>query len=172
MYAIISLCVLSNPIFFNASSISISGLEYRRLKASGFIQKKSGEHKKSKIIPDPIVKLPIADDIILPESKEEKLSEIIREINEKTGKNFDTEVAKRAAIQVRDMMKKNEDLRKSAQNNSQKDFSFSYYDHINAALMEGMEENKEFFSYLLRDESVKKQVLGVFIEEIYKSLRQ
>ena len=143
-----------------------------KLKASGFIQKKSGEHNKSKIIPDPIVKLPIADDIILPESKEEKLSEIIREINEKTGKNFDTEVAKRAAIQVRDMMKKNEDLRKSAQNNSQKDFSFSYYDHINAALMEGMEENKEFFSYLLRDESVKKQVLGVFIEEIYKSLRQ
>ncbi len=143
-----------------------------KLKATGFIQKKSGEHKKPDVVPNPIVKLPITDDITLTESKEEKLSEIIREINERTGKNFDTDVAKRAAIQVRDRMKKDENLRKSARNNSEKDFAFAYYDHIDDALIDGMEENREFFTLLLNDEDIKKQVLGVFAEDIYNSLRQ
>lgn len=143
-----------------------------KLKASGFVQKKTGEHSKPSITPNPFVKLPSADDITLPESKEQKLSEIIQDINEKTGKNFDVDVAKRAAIHVRDMMKKKEDLRNSAKNNSEKDFAFAYYDHIDEALLDGMAENKEFFSLLLKNGDIKKQVLGVFIEEIYKSLRQ
>jgi len=35
-----------------------------------------------------------------------------------------------------------------------------------------MEENKEFFTLLLNDDDIKKQVLGVFAEEIYNSLRK
>ena len=45
-----------------------------KLKATGFKQKKSSEHEKSSISPNPVVKLPIADDIRLTPAKEEKLS--------------------------------------------------------------------------------------------------
>lgn len=70
------------------------------------------------------------------------------------------------------MMKKKEDLRNSAKNNSEKDFAFAYYDHIDEALLDGMAENKDFFSLLLKDEDIKKQVLGLYIEKIYNSLQK
>ena len=79
--------------------------------------------------------------------------------------------AKRVAIQIRDLMKKNEELRKSARNNSEKDFEFSYFDHIDDALIDAMAEDKEFSSFLLKNDDIKKQLLGIFAQEIYKSLR-
>ena len=142
-----------------------------KLRASGFIQKKAKEIKTSKITPDPVVKLPNAHDICISEPDEKKLSEIIDEINARTGKNFNTDVAKRIAMQIRDMMKKNEELRNSAKNNKEKDFEFSYFDHIDDALIDAMAEDKEFSSFLLKNEDIKKQVLGIFAHEIYKSLR-
>lgn len=142
-----------------------------KLRASGFIQKKAKEIKTSKITPDPVVKLPNAHDICISEPDEKKLSEIIDEINARTGKNFNTDVAKRIAMQIRDMMKKNEELRNSAKNNKEKDFEFSYFDHIDDALIDAMAEDKEFSSFLLKNEDLKKQLLGIFAHEIYKSLR-
>src|SRR5574344_1719299 len=142
-----------------------------KLRASRFIQKKAKEIKTSKITPDPVVKLPNAHDICISEPDEKKLSEIIDEINARTGKNFNTDVAKRIAMQIRDMMKKNEELRNSAKNNKEKDFEFSYFDHIDDALIDAMAEDKEFSSFLLKNEDIKKQVLGIFAHEIYKSLR-
>jgi len=142
-----------------------------KLRASGFIQKKAKEIKTSKITPDPVVKLPTAYEICISEPDEKKLSEIIDEINARTGKNFNTDVAKRIAMQIRDMMKKNEELRNSAKNNKEKDFEFSYFDHIDDALVDAMAEDKEFSSFLLKNEDIKKQLLGIFAHEIYKSLR-
>ena len=74
-------------------------------------------------------------------------------------------------MQICDMMKKNEELRNSAKNNKEKDFEFSYFDHIDDALIDAMAENKEFSSFLLKNEDIKKQLLGIFAHEIYKSLR-
>ena len=142
-----------------------------KLRASGFIQKKAKEIKTSKITPDPVVKLPTAHDICISESDEKKLSEIIDEINARTGKNFNTDVAMRIAMQIRDIMKKNEDLRNSAKNNEEKDFEFSYYDYIDEALADAMAEDKEFSSFLLKNEDIKKQLMGIFAQEIYKTLR-
>ena len=49
--------------------------------------------------------------------------------------------------------------------------TFSYFDNIDDALIEGLEQNKDFFSLLLNNKEIKKQVLGIFTEEIYKSLK-
>ena len=46
-----------------------------------------------------------------------------------------------------------------------------YFDDINDALIEGLSENQDFFSLLLYNEEMKRQVLGIFADEIYKSLR-
>ncbi len=142
-----------------------------KIKASNFVQKKGVVRTKEVLVPDPIVKLPTADTITLPEDKQERLSVIIAEINSKTGKTYDNDVAIKAMLQIRDLLMKSERLRTSAKNNSIKDFEFSYFDDIDDALIEGLSQNQDFFSLLLNDEEIKRQVLGIFTEEIYKSLR-
>lgn len=142
-----------------------------KVKADNFYQKKGETHTNEKNISKPIVKLPVADAIDLPEDKKKKLSEIIEDINAKTGSDYDSEVATKAAMQIRDIMLKSEKLKTSARNNTVKDFEFSYFSNVENALVEGLEQNQDFFGYLLDDTDAQKEVLGVFLDEIYKSLR-
>jgi len=67
---------------------------------------------------------------------------------------------------------KNETLKKSAASNNEKDFAFPFYDNIDDALIEGLDQNESFFSLLLNNDDIKKQVLGIFMGEIYKSLKK
>ena len=149
-----------------------SGFDLRgKILATGFAQKKEDEHKTSTVNPNPIVKLPKTETIILTPPKTERLSRIIAEINSKTGKAYDNDVAIKAMLQIRDILMKSEELKASAKNNTEKDFSFAYFDNIDDALVKGLEQNQDFFSLLLNNEEIKKEVLGIFTEEIYKSLR-
>jgi type I restriction enzyme R subunit len=66
---------------------------------------------------------------------------------------------------------KSDKLKTSAKNNSQKDFEFTYFDDIDDALIEGLSQNQDFFSLMLSNDEMKRQVLGIFSSEIYKSLR-
>lgn len=143
-----------------------------KIKASNFVQKMGEQHTNEKIVSDPVVKLPTADNIMLPEDKQERLSVIIADINSKTGKSYDNDVAIKAMLQIRDLLMKSEKLRTSAKNNSIKDFEFSYFDDIDDALIEGLSQNQDFFSLLLNNDEIKHQVLGIFTDEIYKSLRE
>ena len=142
-----------------------------KIKASNFVQKKGETHTHENMTANPIVRLPMAEDIVLPEDKQERLSVIIDEINSKNGKSYDNDVAIKAMLQIRDLLLKSEKLRISAKNNTEKDFEFSYFDDIDDALIEGLSQNQDFFSLLLNDEELKRQVLGIFTSEIYKSLR-
>lgn len=142
-----------------------------KIRASNFVQKKGEEHKKSDLVADPVVKLPTAEHFGLTEDKEKRLSEIIDEINSRTGKNYDNDVVVKAMLQIRDILMKSEKLKISAKNNTQKDFEFSYFDDIDDALIEGLSQNQDFFSLLLNNDEIKRQVLGIFSDEIYKSLR-
>lgn len=142
-----------------------------KIRASNFVQKKGEEHKKSDLVADPVVKLPTAEHFGLTEDKEKRLSEIIDEINSRTGKNYDNDVVVKAMLQIRDILMKSEKLKISAKNNTQKDFEFSYFDDIDNALIEGLSQNQDFFSLLLNNDEIKRQVLGIFSDEIYKSLR-
>ena len=74
-------------------------------------------------------------------------------------------------LQIRDILMKSDKLKASAKNNTVKDFEFSYFDDIDDALIEGLEQNQDFFSLLLNDEEIKREVLGIFTEEIYTSLK-
>ena len=114
----------------------------------------------------------MADDVVLSEDKKKKLSAIIQEINQTTGSNFDKDVAVKSMLQIRDLMMKSDNLRSSAKNNNEHDFELSYFDHIDNMLIEGLEHNKDFFTLLLNNNDIKKEVLGTFAEEIYKSLRE
>lgn len=141
------------------------------IEATGFAQKKESEHTKSKVNPNPIVRLPVADQIVLTPQKKERLSAIIAEINSRTGKSYDNDVAVKAMLQIKDLLMKSDELRASAKNNTEKDFEFAYFDNIDDALIEGLSQNQDFFTLLLQNDEIKKEVLGIFADEIYKSLR-
>ena len=142
-----------------------------KIKATNFVQKKGEEYTKPNLVASPVMKLPTAEHFGLTEDKEKRLSEIIDEINSRTGKNYDNDVVVKAMLQIRDILMKSDKLKTSAKNNAQKDFEFSYFDDIDDALIEGLSQNQDFFSLLLSNDEMKHQVLGIFSDEIYKSLR-
>ncbi len=62
-------------------------------------------------------------------------------------------------------------MKESAKNNSSKEFETTYYDNIDDALIEGLNQNEDFFTLLLNHSEMKKEVMGIFVEELYKRLR-
>ena len=161
--------------FIDYVDISQSGTGYDlkgKVKAINFVQKKDKEHKDEKLNSNPIVKLPTADDFGLNKDKEKKLSEIIAEINSKSGKSYDNDIVVKSMLQIRDLMLKSEKLKTAAKNNTEDDFNFAFFDNIDEALIEGLDQNQDFFSLLLNNDEMKHQVLGIFASEIYRSLRQ
>ena len=57
-------------------------------------------------------------------------------------------------------------------NNTQKDFEFSYFGDIDDALIEGLSQNQDFFTLFLNNDETKREVPGIFSDEIYKSLQE
>lgn len=142
-----------------------------KIQATNFFQKKGEEVKNTKVRVNPAVMLPVAETFTLTEDEERRLSDIIRDVNSKTGKSFDNDVAVKAALQIRDLMLKNEGLKASARNNTVKDFAFAYFDNIDDALMDGRAQNQDFFDLLLKNTQIRNDVLGIFVDETYNALR-
>ena len=167
-YRFIALLLAYINIKHPGSGFNLDG----KITAMDFVQKKKSEHVKPNIKSNPVVKLPTAENFVLSEDKVARLSEIIAEINSIAGKTYDNDVAVKAMLQIKDIMMKSDKLKTSAKNNTEKDFEFAYFDNIDEALIEGLEQNQDFFSLLLGNEEMKKKVLGIFAEEIYDSLKK
>ncbi len=142
-----------------------------KIQATDFIQKKTGEYTDTRITPDPVIKLPVADKFIITPAKEELLSKIIDEINARTGSAFNTDVAVKSILQIKDILLKSKELKLSAKNNTLKDFEFALYSNVDKALLDGYNQNNDFFKILLDDENLAKEVIGIFTDEIYNTLR-
>ncbi|KRN88684.1 type I restriction endonuclease subunit R [Ligilactobacillus ceti] len=143
------------------------------IKAKNFIQKKNESYEKPKIIAKPVVKLPIAEALSsIGEDKIEHISVLLEEFNARHGVDFDKDVVVKFLLQIQDILLKSEDLKLSAKNNTEQDFNFAYYDKIDDALLDGIEQNRDFCSKLLEDKESKKELLGVFSSSIYKKLRE
>ena len=142
-----------------------------KITASNFKQKKTGEQTRE-IESKPEVDLPKPNEVFFDEAAKKKLSEIIDEINAAYNKNFDVDVASKSALQMRDLLLKNGHLRDSARNNSLKDFRFAYFDAVQEALIEGYEQNQDFFALLLDNDEKKRELMQVFLEDVYKNLRK
>lgn len=141
-----------------------------KITASNFQQRKTGENTHE-IESKPNVDLPKPNEVYFDEAVKKKLSEIIEEINAAYNKKFDVDVAAKSALQMRDILLKNSHLKDSAKNNSLSDFKFAYFDAVQDALIEGYEQNKDFFTLLLDNDEKKRELMQVFVRDIYKNLR-
>ena len=142
-----------------------------KITVSDFRQEKSGEITVTTLDGNSeiIIKKPVPTSII--EDAKKKLSVILEELNAQYGKDFTLDVASQALLQIRSQLLNDETLRQSAVSNSFDDFKFSFDDHVDDALTEGYESNKDFFEFLLNNENEKNRLLHVFMREIYDSLR-
>ena len=75
-------------------------------------------------------------------------------------------------LQIKELLLKSEKLQQSALVNAEDEFKFSYFEDIDDALVQGLEQNQEFFSMLLNNPELKTKVLGVFVNEVYKTLKK
>ena len=74
-------------------------------------------------------------------------------------------------LQLRDIILKSDDLKASAQNNTAANFEISFYNRLDDILVEGYEHNQDFFSLLLNNEELKRYSMGLFADEVYRTLR-
>lgn len=142
-----------------------------KLQATDFIQKEAKTTTKANITGSPDIKLPVPGGGSITETEFEKLSHIIDEINSKLGTKFDNDVAVKSMLQIRDLMMKSDALKTSANNNTEEDFKLSFYSKIDDALVEGLEQNQDFYTLLLNNSEVKHNILDIFIPELYKMMR-
>ena len=133
--------------------------------------RKSGEVTQSEWAAEPEIEYPVPGEIIIGPDEKKRLSRIIEEINAAYDKHFDMNVAAKAALQVKDILMKDERLKASAKTNTLKDFHFTYDDSVDDALVDGYDQNEDFYSLLLNNDELKKKVMHVFIEDVYKSLK-
>lgn len=142
-----------------------------KIKIDTFNQKKEREINKPKIEPKPEVKSSDPNAPLPTVDTKEKLSEIIKKMNEALGVQVDVDMASKSAMGVRDILEKDGELKTSARNNSREDFTAAYYEYLDNALVEGNSDSRKFFNILLKNENLKKEIMGIFIDEMYQKFR-
>ena len=78
-------------------------------------------------------------------------------------------------MQIRDLLLKSADIKerleKSAKSNTIDEFKFTYDDCVQDALVEGFDQNVDFYTLLLNNEEVRAKFAAVFMTEVYRILR-
>lgn len=121
---------------------------------------------------DPELKLPKPNLTSITDEQEKRLSEILEEINEQLDLNIDPEVGISGAVSIRELLKKNARLKQSAHVNSREDFKFAFEEEIDNALTEGYSQSQDLFGALLNNETFKKRMANIFLNDVYKSLKE
>lgn len=107
----------------------------------------------------------------------ERLSEIIREVNSRFGKNVDAvpnskaQPNARSILQVRDMLLLSPTLQAAAKANTLKNFAIPFMKEGEDALAESYEQNRDFFELLLKNKDAAREVLEVIMVNAYNLLR-
>lgn len=142
-----------------------------KITVSDFEQKQTGVYNEE-LESKPEINLPKPNEVFFEEQIKEKLSKIIDEINLAYNKNFDFDVATKSALQVRDLLLKDSRLKESAANNTLDDFKFADFDSVKDALLESYEQNKDLFTVLLKDDTVNKKFMSIFVKDVYERLNE
>ena len=147
-----------------------------KITVSDFRQKQLEKHQGEEIEAKPEVKIKKPKPASLEEEQKKLLSQIIDEVNALYDKDYEPDFTTKAAMQIRDLLLKNaalkERLEKSAKNNTLNEFKFTYDDCVQDALVEGYDQNADFYTLLLNNEEIRAKFANVFMTEIYRILRE
>ena len=161
-YLIKELDIIGGNDFDIADKITISGIK----------QEQTGTTSTATIESKPEIKLQ-APKPAQPEYEQLKLlSIIIEEINTLHGSKGDVKVRTKAAMQIKDLLLSDQRLKASAKNNPLSDFKFTYKDSVSDALVKGYDDNQDFYKILLGDEESRNRLTEIFMEEVYRILRE
>lgn len=164
------LSYLINEIDIDTSGSHLSLKD--KITATYIRQKKTGEYNKPELSGEEnTVNMRQPKAITVEEEELEYLSTVIKKINNQTGSDFDANVTSKSLLQIKDILLKSKDLESSAKNNTLNNFGFEFNEKVDDALLDGLEQNQEFYSLLLNNLDVKKQIMHVFVEDIYKTLK-
>jgi len=143
-----------------------------KITVTDFEQRETGIYTTTEIEAKYEVKMKVAKPTTPEVEQLKMLSLIIEEINAISGSNNDPSVVSKSAMQIRDLLLKDERLRASARSNPLSDFKFTYKDSVNDALVAGYEQNIDFYTFLLGNAEYREKLTQVFMEEIYRLLRE
>lgn len=133
------------------------------------------EHTGNDIEAKPEVKLKKPKPASIEDEQKKLLSQIIDEVNALYDKEYEPDFTTKAAMQIRDLLLKNltfkDRLEKSAKNNTLNEFKFTYDDCVQDALVEGYDQNVDFYTLLLSNPEIRAKFANVFMSEIYRILR-
>lgn len=151
----------TDPSFDLSKMISVTNFEHKFVK----------ETKTSNIESKPEVKLPSAVSGTSKEDELKHLSQIIKEINERTGSNHNTVAGANSLYAIKDHLLADKDLEQKALNNTRKDFELSVNTKSEQYLLDAWSENQELFGAILENKELRKQIFSVFINDIYNKFR-
>ena len=151
----------TDPSFDLSKMISVTNFEHKFVK----------ETKTSNIESKPEVKLPSAVSGTSKEDELKHLSQIIEEINERTGSKHNTAAGASSLYAIKDHLLADKDLEQKALNNTRKDFELSVNTKSEQYLLDAWSENQELFGAILENKELRKQIFSVFINDIYNKFR-
>ena len=164
------LSYLINEIDIDTSGSHLSLKD--KISATYIRQKKTGEFSNSNLKGvDNVVNMRQAKAPTIAEIEMERLSTVIAQINNQTGNDFDSDVTSKSLLQIKDILIKSKELEKSAKNNTLNNFGFEFNEKLDEALLDGFEQNQSFYSLLLDNYSIKSLIAHVFLEDVYKILK-
>lgn len=142
------LTYLINEIDIDTSGSHLSLKD--KINATYIRQRKTGEYKKADLKGrDNIIEMRQASKGTVAEVELERLSVLIEQINNQTGRDFDKDLTSKSLLQIKGILMKSKDLELSAKNNTLNNFGFEFSDKVDDALIDGLEQNQEFYSLLL-----------------------
>ena len=164
MYRFISALIPLMTSKHAASSLDLRG----KITVTHVVNEQIGQYTHQQVIAKPAIKISDTMSRKGQTEKKEKLSQIIEAINQTMGKQYERDETIQSVLQIQDMLRKSSVLKTAARNNTERDFAKTFYRDTDELLIRHIEQNEDFFGLLLENEAIKKQVLGIFVNEIYR----
>lgn len=143
-----------------------------KVEFTDFTVEKSGEYVGKALEASPAVTIARGIGTALTKDQMETLSRIVAEWNAKYGKCFDTDVAASSLMTLRGTLSANEKVRRSARVNSKRDFTNTVEDQAEEAIVENYDKNREWYSFLLSQPQVGRELLHLLVDGLYDGIRR
>lgn len=143
-----------------------------KVEFTDFAVEKSGEYVGRRLEASPAVAIARGIGTALTKDQMETLSRIVAEWNARYGKSFDTDVAANSLMTLRGTLSANEKVRRSARVNSKRDFANTVEDQVEEAIVENYDKSREWYSFLLSQPQVGRELLHLLVDGLYDGIRR